>query len=534
MAQRSYFDWLWAIGSGAALSLAFPRTQYFWLAWFALVPLIYLAISQRWRVRRAFAAGYIAGLAFFSISCYWIYAVLRNYGNISPPAAIGVLGAMVAELACFFGLFAAGLCWMEQRYRSRLRLPGGSDAGGVPRLTHQEHPGYRAALLMAPFLWVALELGRTYVVIGFPWDLLGYAVAPQIGIVQLTTITGIYGLSFLLLGFNALVVWLLLERSWRPVGALIALVGALGVANRLIPWPHPAGAMRAYLVQTNLPQFSEYPQDWKERFQPAVDELERLTVEAVPPGKEPALVIWPEVPAPFYLNHDPEFRARARRIAQRTRSYFLVGIVDWRKRADGKMAPYNSAAMLDPAGKVIAQYDKIHLVPFGEYVPVRKLFFFAERLTAEAGDFEPGRERTLAATHRGKVATFICYEAIFPAEVRQFVERGAEALVNISNDGWFGRTAAPDQHLNMARVRAVEGRRWLLRATNNGHTVIVDPYGRIVSRLLPDQRSVLIGSFDFVSRRTLYARFGDWWAWLCVLLALGGGVHALTKKERKT
>ncbi len=521
MAQRSYFDWLWAIGSGAALSLAFPRTQYSWLAWFALVALIYLAISKGWRVRRAFAAGYVAGLTFFSLDCYWVYGVLRNYGTLSPPAAVGVLGAMVGELACFFGLFAAGLCWMERRYRSRLR---------VSRSTYREQAGHRVALLLAPFLWVALELGRTYVVIGFPWDLLGYAVVPQIGIIQLSSITGIYGVSFIILGFNALAVWLLLERSWRPAGALIALVAALGVANRVIAWPHPAGSVRAYLVQTNLPQFSRYPEDWHERFQPVVDELERRTVEAVAPGKEPALVIWPEVPAPFYLNHDPEFRARAMRIAQRTGSYFLVGIVDWRRRADGKMAPYNSAAMLDPAGKVIAQYDKIHLVPFGEYVPLRKLFFFAERLTAEAGDFEPGRERTLAATHWGKVATFICYEAIFPAEVRQFVERGAEALVNISNDGWFGRTAAPDQHLNIARVRAVEERRWLLRATNNGHTVIVDPYGRIVSRLSPDQRSVLIGSFDFVSRPTLYARYGDWWAWLCVLVALAGAVRAMTKK----
>jgi apolipoprotein N-acyltransferase len=143
----------------------------------------------------------------------------------------------------------------------------------------------------------------------------------------------------------------------------------------------------------------------------------------------------------------------------------------------------------------------------------------------------PGRERTVEPTHRGKLATFICYEAIFPAEVRAFVERGAEALINISNDGWFGRTSAPDQHLNIARVRAVEERRWLLRATNNGHTVIVDPYGRIVSRIPPDERAVLVGSFDFTSRQTLYARWGDWWALLCVLVVVGGAIHALLQRK---
>lgn len=530
MAPRSYFDWLWAVVSGAALSLAFPKTHASWLAWFALVPLIYFSLSKGWAVHRAFAVGYLAGFTFFSIDCYWVYSVLRYYGELSRPAAIGVLGAMVGELACFFGLFTAGLCWLKGRWSGATGSRGGRRSGTESRLAELGKPSYRVALVVAPFLWVALELARTYVIIGFPWDLLGYALAPQIGLIQLTAITGIYGVSFLIVGFNALVVWLLLERSWRPVGTLVAVAAVLGGVNRLIPWPHPAGSMRAYLVQPNFPQFSRYPNDWHERFNPVVDEVERLTMEAVQPGKEPAMVLWPEVPAPFYLNYDPEFRARAIRIAQRTQSYFLVGIVDWRKQPNGKMAPYNSAAALDPTGSVIAQYDKMHLVPFGEYVPFPKVFFFVDRLTAEAGDFRPGTQRTLETLHRGKVGTYICYEAIFPAEVRQFVKSGAEALINISNDGWFGRTSAPDQHLNIARVRAVEGRRWLLRATNNGHTVIVDPYGRIVSRIPPDQRAVLVGSFDFVSRRTIYARFGDWWAWLCVFVVFAAGVFAVTKR----
>jgi apolipoprotein N-acyltransferase len=176
--------------------------------------------------------------------------------------------------------------------------------------------------------------------------------------------------------------------------------------------------------------------------------------------------------------------------------------------------------LLNPSGQRVFTYDKIHLVPFGEYVPLRRWLTFAGKLTADLGDFAPGSVYAVGSLPDGRFATYICYEAVFPDAVRRFTAGGAELLINISNDGWFGRSSAPAQHLMMARVRAVENRRWLLRDTNNGFTVSVDPYGRIVAQLAPDIRGELEAPYDFRNDLTVYSRFGDWWAWLCVLASI--------------
>jgi apolipoprotein N-acyltransferase len=205
-------------------------------------------------------------------------------------------------------------------------------------------------------------------------------------------------------------------------------------------------------------------------------------------------------------------------------------VVDWKRDAAGKEVASNSAVLLDPAGRRIYTYDKIHLVPFGEYVPLREWITFAGRLTADISDFTPGSVYAVAKIPDGSFGTFICYEAIFPDEVRRFAAQGAELLITISNDGWFGRSAAPEQHLMMARVRAVESRRWLLRDTNNGFTASVDPYGRIVAQMATDVRGELDAPYDFRTDTTPYVRFGDWFAWLCVLASLALFVFALTRR----
>jgi apolipoprotein N-acyltransferase len=235
-------------------------------------------------------------------------------------------------------------------------------------------------------------------------------------------------------------------------------------------------------------------------------------------------LVWPEVPRPFYLQ-DPGFAARARRIAQTNGGKFLVGVVEWgaapgagSEGASPPLRPRNSAVLLGPAGERLYTYDKIHLVPFGEYVPLQEWFRFADALVAEVGRFVPGRERNVGELPGGKFATAICFEVVFPHEVRAFVAGGAELLVNISNDGWLGRTGGPAQHLDMARMRAIENRRWLLRSTNNGYTVAIDPYGRVVARLEADQRAALEAPFDFRREVTPYTRYGDWFAWLCVMM----------------
>lgn len=492
---------LFALASGIFLALAFAPHNLSVLAWFAPAALILVSLDARPWV--GLLGGFLHGVAFYTASLPWIYTVMRMHGGLGPVAAAGVLALLVIVLS----LFPAAFTWAVRQISRK----------SIVR-----------ACLAAPFLWVATEFARTHMpAIGFPWNLLGYSVSNSLGLLQLVSLTGIYGLSFLVMAFNGVFAWLLLERTRRAWIACLVFAGLLFpvalVGGRFVP--APIGTEYAHLVQLNLPQSSEYGADWKQQHAADLDEIESLSIAAA--QKAPGLVIWPEAPAPFYLR-DAEFSARVARIAAASRSYFLVGIVEWKPAPGGWDGPYNSAALLAPSGEPIFTYDKIHLVPFGEYVPWESVLRFAKHLTAEVSAFKSGSTYAVGKLPDGKFSVLICYEAIFPNEVPRFVANGAELLINISNDGWFGRSAAPEQHRAMARVRAAENRRWLLRATNNGYTVAVDPYGRIVARIAPDTRSVLTAPFAFRSDRTLYSRFGDWLAWLSVVasgtvLAMGAG-----------
>jgi len=490
---------LLALGSGLALALAFPSYNFPVLAWVAVAGLLLASLGARHG--QAALVGFLHGAVFYSATLSWIYTVMRVHGGLSGGSAAAALAALVVAASLFTAAFSIAIAWLSR-----------SSAG--------------RALAAAPFLWVALEYARTHLpAIGFPWNLLGYAASRNLALLQLAPLTGIYGLSFLVVAYNAILAAALVRSSQRRraigFGLVVtaAVLAVAGFGGRFVPAPHPRFV--AHLVQTNFPQSPSYPADWMERHAPELDELERLSIAAA--EKSPGLVIWPEVPAPFYAQ-DPRFVARVERIARAARSDFLVGVVNWKPGPHGGLAPYNSAALFNPSGQRVFLYDKIHLVPFGEYVPLRRWLTFAKQLTAEVGEFQRGSEYsvgTLASgAGNGKFGVFICYEAIFPAEVRRFVSNGAELLINLSNDGWFGRSAGPEQHLEMARVRAAENRRWLLRDTNNGFTAAIDPYGRSAARLATDVRGALDAPYDFRSDSTLYARWGDWLAWLCVVAAL--------------
>ncbi len=495
---------LLALLSGLALAFAFPSYNLPILAWGAVAVLMLALLGARpWR---AASYGFLHGLVYTIASLPWIYTVMRVHGGLSTIAAASVMALLAAAHAVFPAAFALMVAWLART--------------SAPR-----------ACLAAPFLWVALEFARMHLpAIGFPWNLLGYAAASS-GLLQMVTVTGIFGLSFLVAAYNALVAWVVTvwgsqqaphSRSravklWLAVTAALVCIALVG--PRLIP-PQSGGAANqlAYLVQTNFPQSLSYPADWMDVHAEELDELERLSEP--PTDSPPALVIWPEVPAPFSLQ-DPKFAGRAERIARASTNGFLLGVVDWKPGRQGELVPYNSAALLDPSGRRVFLYDKIHLVPFGEYVPLRPWLTFAKKLVVEVGDFQAGSEPKVGAVpgSGGRFGAFICYEGIFPHEVRRFVDNGAELLINLSNDGWFGRSAAPEQHAAMARVRAVENRRWLLRDTNNGYTVVVDPYGRYTARLQTDVRGVLRASFGFRSDRTIYSRWGDWIAWMCTVVS---------------
>jgi len=492
---------LLAISSGAALALSFPNYNLSLLAWISITLLVLASCGARPLESPLY--GFLHGVVFYPVGLPWIAVVMEQYGNIDPWTSAGILGLMAIAGGIVCSVFSICVAFASRRSNA-------------------------LACMLAPFLWVALEFGRTHLpIIGFPWNLTGYAASGNLALVQLTTLTGIYGLTFVIAAYGSLLAYAILagrQRVWKALLTATAVLILVAVGGGYFV-PKAAADHVAHLVQTNFRQSYVYPADWMAQHAADLDQLERISIDAA--KRQPGLVVWPEVPAPFSLQ-DPNFATRAQRIAREGGQDFLVGVEDWKQDAAGKVIASNSAVLLAPSGERLFTYDKIHLVPWGEYVPLRHLLSFAGKLTADIGDFTPGTEYrvgrlpTLPAyiPSAGKpFGVFICYEAIFPDEVRRFAANDAELLINISNDGWFGRSSAPPQHLMMARVRAVENRRWLLRDTNNGYSVAVDPYGRIIASMPTDIRGELDAPYAFRSDLTLYTRFGDWFAWLCVLLS---------------
>jgi apolipoprotein N-acyltransferase len=507
-----YMRVLLAVASGVTLALSFPNYNLPLLAWFAVGMLVLASAGAR--PFESLLYGFLHGLVFYPVCLPWIAVVMHQYGNVDPWMSAGIVSliGLAGGIVCsIFSLCVA----LAARKSAAL------------------------ACLLAPFLWVSLEFLRTHLpIIGFPWNLTGYAASGSLALLQLTPVTGIYGLSFLIAAYSSLLAYAVIARApraWKSVvvATVVLILVAVG-GGYLVPKQTPR--FIAHLVQTNFPQSEQYPANWLEIHAAELQELERISVDAA--RKTPGLIVWPEVPAPFSFQA-PAFAALAARIARDSGGDFLVGVVDWKHDPDGQGIATNSSVLLDRYGRRTFAYDKIHLVPFGEYVPLRRWLTFASRLTADISDFTPGYIYAVGHLHGIETyvpsggptfGVFICYEAIFPGEIRQFAANGAQLVINVSNDGWFGRSAAPEQHVMMARVRAVESRRWLLRDTNNGYTVSVDPYGRVVASMATDIRGELDAPYDFRSDLTPYVRFGDWFSWLCVLVSAALFVLALKRK----
>ena len=489
--------------SGAALSLSYVGFYLSIYSWICIGVLLVSIFGARPAV--AFACGFLHGLLFCLTSVPWIATVLAVHGGVSRLGGWGVLLLIASVWGILIGMFA----WIVQRLSMH---------------------SIALACVGAPFVWVTFEFVRARLPeISFPWNLLGYPAAANLGLIQLTSITGIYGLSFLVAAFNALLAWAETGRSAtarRRFGVLAAaagcLIAAMVIGPRLVPQPQTNHVARA--VQLNFPEVPEYGSNWFASHTGDMQEVARLSL--APRGHDVDLLVWPEAPAPFSYQ-DPRFAQFASQLAAKFGHPFLVGVIEWKPLADGAattahaaQVPFNSALLFNPQGQRIFSYDKIHLVPFGEYEPFPLIHEVVNRVSDEVGGFRKGQTYGVGSLPGGySLGVFICYEAIYPGEVRRFAADGATLLVNISNDGWFGRSAAARQHLLMARVRAVENRRWLLRVTNNGFTASVDPYGRIYEPLPTDVRASADLPYDFRTDRTIYARFGDWFAWLCVAVS---------------
>ncbi|MGD0787179.1 MAG: apolipoprotein N-acyltransferase [Terracidiphilus sp.] len=531
--------WVAAALSAGLLELPFPLAGPMpaWrgvFAWFGLVPLLWAVLSPacaegRRPLRRAFLLGYLCGFLWYMGNCYWVRDTMSRYGDMPPMAPTLLLIGYSLVLGLYFAFFGLGVALVRR-------------ASGSTRL----------ALAAAPILWTGLELAASRIT-SVPWDQLGYSQVDNMLVNQLAPWTGVYGISFVLVAANAMFAGFRLadkqHRRWLGYSGwdFVATLFVTFLASGFLVLPlNPAATATAVLIQPNLDVSADNlwntPGEWDQQiaeFAKLAGEQCKTYIAGIPqtgaPTGEivcppypthPDLVVWPESPAPF-VERDPRFQQALASIARQTRAPLVVGnqSADF-SQEEQEWHDFNSALVVGADGARVGRYDKIHLVPFGEYVPFQRLLFFAHKLTGRVSKFTRGDERKVfilssqdGARHRYGV--FICYEAVFADEVRQFARLGAEVLVNISDDGWYGDTSAAWQHLNMARMRAIENRRWLLRDTNTGVTAAIDPYGRVRQSIPRHALDALPAQFGFRDDITFYTAHGDVFGWVCVFLSAG-------------
>ena len=524
MRQIHFSAWLLVVASAILQAIIFPLPGIYVLSWVALAPLIVallrarpageLEVAGSVRLRPAtpgqgFLLGYLCGILWYAGTCYWIYDTMRQFGGLSAPEALLALFLFCCYLGLYHGLFGLLVSLL---------------AGSVRDL--------RRPLALAPFVWVAVELARTRIT-GFPWNLLGIAQVDNGPLSRIATATGVYGISFEIALVNvALAAAFLVPREKRGAMLAAALAAAAVLqAGRLIDAPPARADREALLVQQNIPVSANWSSPVY--FQQTLRALTDLTIKSVADSSVASnassttqsakidLVVWPESPAPFFTNDD-QFRNALSAMARQTNAWTIAGSIGSDAPHSTEDAPLrNSAALVSPDGVWTARYDKIHLVPFGEYLPYPSLFSFAGGLTQEVGKFQSGTSRRPLDAGAERLGVFICYESIFPDEVRQFANNGAQVFVNMSNDAWYGDSGAYAQHINQTRMRAIENNRWLLSATDTGVTASIDPWGRVVARIPRKERAALLAPYALTSDTTFYTRHGDWFAYGCAIISLG-------------
>ena len=470
-------------------------------------------ISRLFRgVSRPFALGLLSGGVYFAATLYWLVETMTTFGGL--PTALSVFAAFL--LVAYLSLFPAVFALLVARATRSL--------------------GVRA-ILLAPAFWVTTELGRQYVWDGFPWALLGYSQVTWLPIAQLASLVGVYGLSGLLALASSAVAFTMVARGagrWVPLaatGLLVSGIALWGSARLSRSDLSAAGdTVRVAVLQGNIAQ--------EDKWDPAksdsiTDTYLQMTRQALAQGA--TFIIWPESSTPFYFENDLLRGGAIRRLATEGRATLLIGS-DQLEPIKATPSPvkaepryYNAAFLVRPDGSIGAVYRKMHLVPFGEYVPAKRLLFFVGTIVEAASDFSAGTEPVLLPVDGHKVSTAICYEVIYASLMRQFVKEGSELLTTITNDAWYGRSSAPFQHWDQAALRAIEGGRYLARAANTGISGFVDPYGRVLAKSELFEQKILVEDLKFLRHRTLYSRIGDTVAWLS--LALTAAVFLATTRR---
>jgi len=501
------FDIALAATTGLLLTASFPRIGLGFLAWVAFVPLFYSIRNTP--PTASFKLGFLAGLVHYATLLYWIFGVTHHYGQLPSILCAVILMLLVFYLSLYPGLFAMV----------------------ISRPLARPLPNY----LIAPFLWTALEYVKSFFLSGFPWENLGHSQYNQLHLIQISDILGTYGLSALIMGVNAVLfeAWDTFSKNrgfaWKPIITVVLVIAGfltygtwrIGKIDRAAE----AAPKRAIaLVQGNIDQSKK----WLPSFQyETVQRYGTLSVAALKTG--PDLIIWPETALPFYFLHDEGLTRESLQVVRTCGVNFVFGSPSFSKTGQ-TVRYYNSAYLVDPCGKVLGKYDKVHLVPYGEYVPLKRYFPFLGKIVEAVGDFEPGRKGRVLLWGCEKIGVLICFEAIFPDLARSMAQNGAQLLINITNDAWFGNSSAPYQHLSMVVFRAVENHLAVARAANTGISAFVDPVGRLLDETPLFEEAIRTRSLPLMNHRSFYARHGDIFAIVCVLISLIVCIGSFWKK----
>lgn len=501
--MKEYKIYLPALLSGIALIFAFPKFDLYPIAWVCLSP--FLLSLNRMPLKEAFRAGIFLGIPYFFGTQYWIYHSINNYGGIPFIPSLALVLVLSLYQSLYTGIFALIFSFKIKN----TRLP---------------------AMLLAPLIWVCLEFIRSYAFSGFPWSLIGYSQYKFLHLIQFVDITGIYGVSFLLVAVNGGIadIFISKERKSRMplfsttptvLGyvAIIFVVSVVFAYGSLRLNALPSGVtFKASIIQGNIPQDVK----WSPEYQKDVIEIYKdLTLRAN--SMRPSLIVWPESALPFYFEADIALTEELIEFQRTLDTYLLFGGITIKGISKkGILELSNSAILLDRQGEAGYVYDKIHLVPFGEYVPLKRLLFFINKLVVGIGDYVPGQRYIRAETPFGSFGTLICYEIIFPGLVRKFYTKDGDFIVTITNDAWFGNTSGPYQHWSMAVFRAVENRKPLIRAANTGVSGFIDSNGRILKMSGLFERESLTADITGEPKRTFYSRYGDLFSYLVIVFCL--------------
>ena len=475
---------LGAAAAGAVTAMAFPKFDLMFFAWISLIPMFFLLAKAR--PRHGLLLGWTAGAVFYAILLYWIPDVPAHYGRLPIVFSLLIDGLLVLLLASTWAVFG----WLFAVLRLRLN---------------------DAAFFVAPFLWIALEYAVSHVLTGFPWGLLGVSQYKNTAFIQISAVTGVYGVSFMLVLFQSYFVASIQSMKRAPFAIAAVAMAAVHLAGvltmpKVIPGPE---TFSAAVVQGNVSSDIQWSEMTADKVEALFEEHMDLTRRAQQAGAR--LIIWPEFTVPLCFSCPDtlyvRFKESLEAFVVATGATLVVGSNETSEAGDVRRY-FNSSLCLSP-GRAVSRYAKMHLVPFGEYTPYKAVFGFINTITHAIGELTPGKFPALHSFGDVPFGTPICYEIVFPDLVRRFTKQGARFLATMTNDGWYGRSSAPYQHFAAAVLRAAENHRFLLRAATTGISGIIDPAGRILQRTEIGARTFLIGDVTPAAGLTFYVRHGN-------------------------